>query len=117
MKFKVYEKYYTDNKKTVTCVLDIKNAYQAIGIMQCLRFMKRECTPDGGGKKLPKNFQMNTTVKGIARLAEGDTFNYKVGAKIAREKAYKKLDQLANKVENVIVNDSKFVSENFKMTK
>jgi len=109
MRFDITEKYYTDKNKTTVCILKIKNDWKADYVTQFFRWYQRELTKEG--KKLPHKFIVPSEIKGYARLAEGDTFDLSTGRKIARTKAYEKLDKFVKKFDEFVVQQSKEIIE------
>lgn len=113
MRFNVTEKYYTDKNKTTVCILKIKNDYHFEWMGEFTRWVRRNSTK--AGKKLPNKFAFQKEIKGFARLCPEDKFDYKIGRKIAREKAYAKLDAYAKKFEKHFKEELAIIQDEFTM--
>ena len=103
MKFNFKEIYGASEKTGITkCEIRMTNHWYATAVAESLRMILRAANPKYINEPLPKLVNIPESFVGYAKLAEGDTFDSKVGRKIAREKAYEKFRLWVKEYENYV---------------
>lgn len=115
MKINYREKYVvSDDERTTVCILTVKNAYLMNFFINALNVIRNNAEKGG----LPsKKFFVPTQIKGTVRCYETDTYDVKIGKKMAREKAYAKANAFSEKFEDYMRNTLYELSERFTVNK
>lgn len=122
MKVKVTEVYYVnEEKKEIGCILKLKDPYEQDWIFNnLLNVFKYGCH---GNLSFQKQFgfepdlKFPTKFEAVAKCHPNDEWNVKIGKKIAREKAYAKLDVRTKDFERKVKLIADYIVNNFKSSK
>lgn len=109
MKIKFEEKYIemtVNGKKAVKCILTAKNHYDTSFIVDLLRMILKSTDPSYTNKKLIDKFDVKREFSAIAVCHPDDEYSLSLGKKIARDKAYSKVDKYLQKLANYIFDTS-----------